>query len=144
MKKPNKRPFTAVSTPKREALRLAAHALRWAAFGYRKPADQHAVGAVRLWLLEQAGPLPPRQHVLAETLELFAITTSSFYKTHMNMAHTCQRLPLWRHWVRRHVLYIYWNEIGPAWAMPVEIHRAARALRNYYAERVRESNDRRV
>lgn len=40
--------------PNKYALRLAAMALRWAAFGYRKPADQNAIGEVRLWLLHLA------------------------------------------------------------------------------------------
>lgn len=123
--------------PSRDELRLAAHALRWAAYGYRKPAEQYAVGEVRRWLLEQAG-LPEHRHVTGLDLELFAINTGNFYATHMHMAHTRQRDHLWRHWVRRHVVYIYSQEIGPVWAMPVEIHRAARSLRAYYAARVGE------
>lgn len=125
--------------PPRDALRLAAHALRWAAYGYRNPADQYAVGTVRLWLLEQSG-LAELRHVTGIDLELYAISTSGFYDTHMNMARTRQKLPMWRHWVRQHVLYIYSQEIAPVWAMPVEICRAARALRTYYAARVAEES----
>ena len=121
--------------PTRNELRLAAHALRWAGFGYRRLDQQMAVGKVRRWLLEQAGPLQAFPHVLGEDLELYAINTGSLYHTHMLMAQARRPLSHWRAWVRQHVLYLYVCEVRQVWAMPVEIHRAARALRRYYTQR---------
>lgn len=124
--------------PSRHELRLAAHALRWAQFGYRKSAEQIMVGNVRRWLLEQAGH-ERRPHLIGEHAFLYAINTSEFYDTHMAAAATALPNKRWRQWVRHHVLYRYQQENDQVWLMPVEVCRAARSLKRYYESRIREA-----
>ena len=123
--------------PNKKALRLAAHALRWAGFGYKNKADQMAVGDVRLWLIDLAGH-ERRPHVLAEQVELYAIHTGEFYTSHMTAAATGMSRLRWRRWVRQQVLYRWNSECEKAWMMPVEIARCARGLQRYYQARVAE------
>jgi hypothetical protein len=126
--------------PSKHALRLSATALRWAQFGYKSKVEQYAIGEVRLWLLHLAGPLQlePRPHLLADNALLYAINSGPLYPTHMNMAHGGLPARQWRQWVRRHILYGWIHEVDPAWMMPVEVHRCARALQRYYQARVAE------
>ncbi len=135
--KPTRNETKGRSRPSSAEMRLAAHALRWAAFGYRKPAEQMAVGNVRRWLLDQIGN-EPRRHALAEELELYAINTRSFYDSHASMVASKLARRHWRRWVRRQINYSYTNEVGPVWIMPVEVCRAARSLQRYYERRVAE------
>lgn len=134
-----------MNQPSPKNLRLAAHALRWAAYGYHDPVEQHAVGEVRLWLLIVAGPsapFPARRYEIAENLELYAINTGQFYRGHMNMVRCGVSLRLWREWVRNQVLNRYRAEIDLVWVRSVDITRCARSLRNYYRQRVREMDRR--